>query len=136
MVRSRSVGSSAPGDREGLRRCILGIGDVGRSSGAIGEDLPLMAVEEHRELHLFVDPGSDDVGRRRRWRIGRAIAAHAYPSSTEHACPTARRIIMTIDPAVSAVKNASHVAPPGYYLLFLVDGARIPSSGRWIRVGP
>lgn len=29
-----------------------------------------------------------------------------------------------------------NVAPPGYYLLFIVDGARVPSVGRWIRVTP
>ena len=29
-----------------------------------------------------------------------------------------------------------NVAPPGHYLLFIVDGARIPSVGRWIRVTP
>jgi hypothetical protein len=28
------------------------------------------------------------------------------------------------------------IAPPGPYLLFLVTGGRIPSQGRWIRVGP
>jgi len=27
------------------------------------------------------------------------------------------------------------VAPPGFYLLFIVDGSRVPSVGRWIRVG-
>jgi hypothetical protein len=27
------------------------------------------------------------------------------------------------------------VAPPGFYLLFLIDGSRVPSEGRWIRVG-
>ena len=27
-----------------------------------------------------------------------------------------------------------HVAPPGYYLLFVVTAARIPSLGRWIRL--
>ena len=27
-----------------------------------------------------------------------------------------------------------HVAPPGYYLLFVLTGARIPSVGRWIRL--
>jgi galactose oxidase-like protein len=27
------------------------------------------------------------------------------------------------------------VAPPGFYLLFLVDGSRVPSIGRWIRLG-
>jgi len=29
-----------------------------------------------------------------------------------------------------------NVAPPGHYLLFVVDGARAPSVGRWIRVTP
>jgi plastocyanin len=29
-----------------------------------------------------------------------------------------------------------NVAPPGHYLLFIVDGARIPSLGRWIRLTP
>ena len=29
-----------------------------------------------------------------------------------------------------------NVAPPGHYLLFIVDGARVPSIGRWIRVTP
>jgi galactose oxidase len=29
-----------------------------------------------------------------------------------------------------------NVAPPGHYLLFIVDGARIPSIGRWIRLTP
>ncbi len=28
-----------------------------------------------------------------------------------------------------------NVAPPGYYLLFLVDANRVPSTGRWIRLG-
>jgi plastocyanin len=29
-----------------------------------------------------------------------------------------------------------NVAPPGHYLLFIVDVARIPSVGRWIRITP
>ena len=29
-----------------------------------------------------------------------------------------------------------NVAPPGYYLLFVVDGARVPSVGRWVRLTP
>lgn len=27
-----------------------------------------------------------------------------------------------------------HIAPPGYYLLFIVTGGRVPSEGRWIRL--
>jgi hypothetical protein len=26
------------------------------------------------------------------------------------------------------------IAPPGYYLLFIVDGNRVPSVGQWIRL--
>jgi hypothetical protein len=39
----------------------------------------------------------------------------------------------TID--VDAPPNAN-VAPPGWYLLFLLDSSRIPSLGRWIRLTP
>jgi hypothetical protein len=28
------------------------------------------------------------------------------------------------------------IAPPGPYLLFVITSGRIPSEGRWIRVGP
>jgi len=30
----------------------------------------------------------------------------------------------------------SNIAPPGWYLLFVLDGSRVPSKGRWIRVTP
>jgi hypothetical protein len=35
------------------------------------------------------------------------------------------------------VKAPPHgnIAPPGYYLLFLVNHERVPSAGVWIRVG-
>ena len=29
-----------------------------------------------------------------------------------------------------------NIAPPGYYLLFIVDGSRVPSTAKWIRVTP
>jgi len=28
------------------------------------------------------------------------------------------------------------IAPPGYYLLFLVDHDRVPSAAKWIRLTP
>lgn len=28
-----------------------------------------------------------------------------------------------------------YAAPPGYYLLFVIDGNGVPSEGRWVRVG-
>jgi Domain of unknown function (DUF1929) len=39
--------------------------------------------------------------------------------------------------AVNAVAPPDRmVAPPGYYLLFIVDQDRVPSAGVWIRVTP
>jgi plastocyanin len=35
---------------------------------------------------------------------------------------------------VTAPPNGN-VAPPGYYLLFIVDGSRVPSTANWIRIG-
>jgi hypothetical protein len=29
-----------------------------------------------------------------------------------------------------------NIAPPGYYLLFLVDHDRVPSMAKWIRLSP
>ena len=34
---------------------------------------------------------------------------------------------------VSAPPNAN-IAPPGFYLLFILDGNRVPSKGRWIHL--
>jgi hypothetical protein len=36
---------------------------------------------------------------------------------------------------VTAPANGS-IAPPGYYLLFIVDHDRVPSEGKWIRLTP
>jgi FtsP/CotA-like multicopper oxidase with cupredoxin domain len=35
-----------------------------------------------------------------------------------------------------AAPPAANLAPPGWYLLFILDSDRIPSEGRWIRVTP
>jgi hypothetical protein len=31
---------------------------------------------------------------------------------------------------------AGNIAPPGWYLLFILDGNRVPSEGRWLRFTP
>lgn len=31
---------------------------------------------------------------------------------------------------------SANIAPPGFYLLFILDGNRVPSEGRWIRLTP
>ena len=28
----------------------------------------------------------------------------------------------------------ANLAPPGWYLLFILDASRVPSRGRWVRV--
>ena len=30
----------------------------------------------------------------------------------------------------------SNLAPPGWYLLFILDSDRVPSEGQWIRLTP
>jgi hypothetical protein len=30
----------------------------------------------------------------------------------------------------------ANLAPPGWYLLFILNGMRVPSVGRWIRLTP
>jgi plastocyanin len=39
----------------------------------------------------------------------------------------------TVDVSAPPIPN---IAPPGFYLLFILDGNRIPSEGRWIRLTP
>jgi hypothetical protein len=36
---------------------------------------------------------------------------------------------------VTAPPNGT-IAPPGYYLLFLLNTDRVPSEGKWIRLTP
>jgi hypothetical protein len=35
---------------------------------------------------------------------------------------------------IMAKEGDKMLAPPGWYLLFLVNGGRVPSVGRWIRL--
>jgi hypothetical protein len=36
---------------------------------------------------------------------------------------------------VAQVSDQPNLAPPGWYMLFVVDQNRIPSTARWIRLG-
>jgi hypothetical protein len=64
------------------------------------------------------------------------------PGAVTHAFNQAQRyvgcvITGTSGTAVHATMPANgNLAPPGYYLLFIVDNDRIPSEGRWIRLSP
>jgi hypothetical protein len=42
----------------------------------------------------------------------------------------------TGDTLRAVVPTEPIIAPPGFYMLFLVDNALIPSEARWIRLQP
>ena len=64
------------------------------------------------------------------------------PGAVTHGFNQSQRLIecvLTATHAASVEAQAppdGFVAPPGYYLLFIVDGSRVPSVGRWIRLTP
>ena len=64
------------------------------------------------------------------------------PGAVTHALNQAQRYVgcAVAGTGASAVHATmppnGNVAPPGYYLLFLVDHDRTPSLGRWIRLTP
>jgi FtsP/CotA-like multicopper oxidase with cupredoxin domain len=64
------------------------------------------------------------------------------PGAVTHAFNQAQRYVGCAITGTSATAvNATmppngNVAPPGYYLLFVVDHDRVPSEGRWIRLTP
>jgi hypothetical protein len=37
---------------------------------------------------------------------------------------------------ITAMPPAGGIAPPGYYMLFAIDRAGVPSEAHWLRVGP
>jgi hypothetical protein len=37
---------------------------------------------------------------------------------------------------VASLPNSGGIAPPGYYMLFVVDSEGVPSTAHWLRVGP
>lgn len=73
--------------------------------------------------------------------IGIAEVVLLRPGAVTHAFNQAQRyigctIVSAGGNAVQATAPSNHnVAPPGYYLLFVVDVDRVPSEGVWIRLG-
>ncbi len=63
------------------------------------------------------------------------------PGGVTHAFNVAQRyvgcaIVSKTGASVDATAPPNgNVAPPGYYLLFIVNGDRVPSTGVWIRIG-
>jgi hypothetical protein len=64
------------------------------------------------------------------------------PGATTHGFNMSQRgIELVISGAGGGTVNVesppnANLAPPGWYLLFVLDGDRVPSEGRWIRVTP
>lgn len=62
------------------------------------------------------------------------------PGAVTHGWSQSQRLIecSVVGSTATAVQVQAppdgNVAPPGYYLLFILNGARIPSIGRWIRL--
>ena len=63
------------------------------------------------------------------------------PGAVTHGFNQSQRFVeCTIVSATGGVVQATappngNVAPPGYYLLFVVDHDRVPSTGLWIKLG-
>jgi hypothetical protein len=76
-------------------------------------------------------------------RAGDILWAHLIrPGSTTHAFDMNQRLVdvpFTVDvnasQLVAQVSDQPNLAPPGWYMLFVVDQNRIPSTARWIRLG-
>jgi len=69
--------------------------------------------------------------------ISRAVLM--APGSTSHATDTHQRHVeLAITPTAggyTAVTPALNVAPPGYYMLFLLNAAGVPSVASWVHIG-
>jgi hypothetical protein len=62
------------------------------------------------------------------------------PAATTHANEmNARRVKLAVTPSgggFSATAPTATVAPPGYYMLFVLTADGIPSIARWVHIGP
>ncbi|MEU1431122.1 galactose oxidase early set domain-containing protein [Nocardia sp. NPDC005746] len=64
-----------------------------------------------------------------------------HPTSCTHSCDNNQRLIdlpitATAAGAVSvAMPSNPALAPPGWYLVVLVDTGRVPSVGQWLQLG-
>jgi FtsP/CotA-like multicopper oxidase with cupredoxin domain len=64
------------------------------------------------------------------------------PMATTHSCDVEQRLVdlrhhrQGLCHMVVRVPNDAALAPPGWYMLFIVDEDRIPSTARWVHLGP
>lgn len=72
---------------------------------------------------------------------GVAEAVLVRPGAVTHGFNMAQRLvecaIVAVDAAAVRVQTPpdANIAPPGHYLLFILTSGRVPSVGRWIRIG-
>ena len=62
------------------------------------------------------------------------------PGATTHSSDTEQRLVdipirvTAADTIELHLPNAPTLAPPGWYLLFVVTASRVPSEGRWVHL--
>ncbi len=64
-----------------------------------------------------------------------AAVTHAFDQNQRYVPLTVKRYASDSLRVIVSVPPDSFTAPPGDYLLFLVDGKGVPSIARWVRVG-
>jgi FtsP/CotA-like multicopper oxidase with cupredoxin domain len=63
-----------------------------------------------------------------------------FPMATTHSCETGQRIVdLTFEAhdfchLRARIPREQNIAPPGWYMLFLVDGAGVPSAAKWVHL--
>ncbi|MFF0612768.1 galactose oxidase early set domain-containing protein [Nocardia tengchongensis] len=64
-----------------------------------------------------------------------------HPTSCTHSCDNNQRLIdlpitaTTADTVSVAMPSNPALAPPGWYLVVVVDTGGVPSAGQWLRLG-
>jgi hypothetical protein len=111
-----------------------------------------MRIEVYSPPYLFADPPPTITDVAQEWRRGTSVtigspqAANVLwaelirPGVTTHAFDNSQRLVdlpilsRGASNLVVSVSTAAAVAPPGWYMLFLVDRSRVPSAAMWIHL--
>ena len=131
----------------------------GRVLCAGGVDPTNTVERDLRQMEVF-SPGYLDAGPRPQITNAPATAAHGAtitvdtpdaaavasavltrPNSVTHHTDAGNRLIKVPITATAAssidiqIPATANIAPPGYYMLFLLDGSKVPSEAAFIRIG-
>jgi hypothetical protein len=123
---------------------IMSAGDTGAGGGK-------QAIDFYSPPYLFKGPrpAIDSAPAQVDYGAGFSIATSGptatravlmAPAATTHADEmNARHVELAVTPSVggfTATGPTSTVAPPGYYMLFVLTADGIPSTAKWVHVGP